>query len=322
MWRLVRNPMALSRSVNERSTFMAERTATQMVDIQQTIDEIVINPGVYKRARDFVHKHGYFMQVGTQNVVDLITWSGAYEQSIVDGRTEVEAARDADAVIRETQGSFAPEDISRFEAGTAFVRTFTMFTSYFNMSANLLGTEFVKAARQGGFGGAARGFYVYFLAFAIPAFVSKVLRLAATGALFDDDDDDGYLDNLLSAFFFGQVEHATGMVPGFGQVVSTAVKEFEPDAYSRISLTPAIAAFEAAAKLPMDTYRLVSDEEEIRSSKVIRDVLTFTSVALGIPVLPLARPLGYLTDVEEGHADPENALDFTRGLITGKPGVD
>lgn len=62
----------------------------------------------------------------------------------------MEAVRSADAAVRQTQGSFDPESLSNFEAGTPFVRAFTMFYSYFNMQANLLGSEFQKVAESMG----------------------------------------------------------------------------------------------------------------------------------------------------------------------------
>jgi hypothetical protein len=58
----------------------------------------------------------------------------------------------------------------------AFARMFTQFKSYFNMQANLLGTEFAKVAQDMGVKkGAGRLFYVFLLGFLVPAWFSEAI---------------------------------------------------------------------------------------------------------------------------------------------------
>jgi hypothetical protein len=304
--------------VNEKSAFMRGRTTSQMFEVQGAIDDIILNPGKFAKARQFAERHAYFMQVGTQNVVDLITWGGAYNESIAKGMDERQAVAEADSIIRLTQGDFGPESVSRFETGPAWIRVFNMFYSYFNMAANLLGTEFIKAQRQGGFGGVARGLYVYSMGIMIPAVVSEAIVQLMSGEATDDDDDDGYLDNLLNIFFLGQFRFATGMIPVAGPMASAGVNAFNDKWYDdRISTSPAINMIESAVRTPADLYD-VAQEDEVRAKKVIRDVLTLTGLATGLPLTPLSRPLGYLADVEQGYVEPESSVDFARGLISGR----
>jgi hypothetical protein len=58
--------------------------------------------------------------------------------------------RHADSVVREALGSFAPEDLSRFETGTPFQRFFSMFYSFYNTKANMLTTEVTSTVRNMG----------------------------------------------------------------------------------------------------------------------------------------------------------------------------
>jgi hypothetical protein len=41
----------------------------------------------------------------------------------------------------------------------------------------------------------------------------------------------------------------------------------------------------------------------------------------GVPLAPLAKPIGYLSDLAEGNAQPTGAADFARGFVTGRPGT-
>ena len=43
-------------------------------------------------------------------------------------------------------------------------------------------------------------------------------------------------------------------------------------------------------------------------------------MATGLPTGGLARPLGYLAEVESGKANPSGPVDFARGVVTGKKG--
>lgn len=319
LWRYTSSPREYTVHVNESSAFMRNRLSSQVMEIRQSIDNILLNPSAYQKAKAFANEHGYFMQTGMQNAVDMITWGGAYEQATRSGADEKSAIRQADSAVRETQGTFHPEDISRFEAGPAYLRVFTMFYSYFNMAANLNVTEFTKALRRNGFESGGRSLYVYAMGFMIPAVIGEGIVQAMSGQLFDDDDDDGYLDGILSVFFNGQARMGTAMVPILGSAAQVGINMFNDKWYDdRIGVSPAISSLEASARVPYDVYKLAS-EEDARLKRPMQDILTLIGMATGLPVAPLAKPLGYLSDVEQGYIeDPENPVEFTRGLISGK----
>ncbi len=320
LWSYVRAPKVATAMVNEKSAFMSTRTTTQIMEITQTIDELLINPTKYEKARDFAKKHGYFMQQATQNVVDVIVWSGAYDQAVERGATESDAVRQADSAVRETQGSFNPEDISRFETGSAFQRAFTQFYSYFNMQANLFGTEFSNVARNLGLKkGAGRLLYVYAMGFMIPSVLSELIFKLMGGKL-DEDDDDQYMDDILHIFFSGQFKTATALLPfGVGQVINSGINSFNQSWYDdRITVSPAISMIEAAVKAPSEVYRAIRDEG--KAAPAIRDSLTLLGLATGLPLAPLSKPIRYLSDVSSGEATPTGPIDFVRGFVSGKSG--
>lgn len=318
--RYAMHPQAYRAQMNEVSTFMRNRDTTQLVDVRRAIDNIMLDPSKLKKARDFANEHAYFMTVVMQNVVDTITWGGAYEQAIQTGMEEKEAVRVANSAVRETQGSFAPEDISKFEAGSAHMRMFTMLYSFFNMAANLNATEFVKAMRLGGMNAGGRALYIYAFGFMIPSILADAISQAIGGQLFDDDDDDGYLDNLMSSIFGGQFRMATAMVPVVGPVVQAGVNQLNDKWYDdRITLSPAVSALEAAGRAALKHPVDIATEDDVRLNRPIKDLFTLIGVATGLPLLQAAKPIGYLTDLEQGEIEPPgNPAEAVRGLVSGR----
>ena len=74
---------------------------------------------------------------------------------------------------------------------------------------------------------------------------------------------------------------------------------------------------ESSVRAPRSVYKAIVDEGS--DKRAIQDTLSLIGMVSGYPVAPLARPLGYLADVKEGRASqPENVIDLTRGLISGR----
>jgi GNAT superfamily N-acetyltransferase len=319
LWSYIRSPKVTATFAADRSEFMKNRTSSQVFEIQKHIDDLLLNPTKYEQAREFAKKHGYFMQAGTQSVVDNITWLGGYNEGLESGLSEKDAVTNADAAVRQTQGSFDPEDISRFETGSPFVRMFTMFYSYFNMQANLLGAEFYKTVQDTGLRkGAGRMLYIYTFGFMIPAFLSELIVAAMAGKI-DDDDDDEYMDDVVSMFFGSQRRTLSAMVPVVGPIANTGFNMFNDKWYDdKITTSPAVSMVESSVRAPKSVYEAIANDGNKKTA--VRDALTAIGLLTGMPVAPLSRPAGYLLDVQEGKADPTGPIDFARGLITGKAG--
>ncbi len=318
LWQYMTNHKEVNETISGKSAFMRNRIFTSQVEIQQTIDDLLLNPSKYEKARDFALKHGYFMQQGTQSIVDKITWLAAYNEGIQNDMNEKESIRHADSVVRETQGSFAAEDISRFEAGTPFMRAFSMFYNYFNMQANLLGTEFQNIATRklGLKKGAGRALYLYVFGFLIPAYIGDTLIRALISGM-PDDDDDGYMDEFIAAFFDSQVRAATAMVPIVGPAVMAGINAWNKKWYDdRITTSPAVSMIESTVRAPYSVYKAISDDGN--QKRAVQDTLTAIGMFTGFPAGALGRPIGYIADVMQDKAEPESALDVVRGLVSGK----
>jgi len=314
----LKNPSKTAKSVAEASSYMSSRMDSEVHAMNSAIDEILLNPNVFQKAQAWAARHAYFMQSAVDNVMGPIIWTGAYNEAMEAGVGELDARRQADSVVRETQGSNLPEDISNFEAGTAITRVLTQFQGYFNMQANLLGTEFAKTQRELGLrAGMGRGLYVFTMGFFVPALISEVIVQAARGGP-ADDDGDGYIDDWLASLGLGLGRSAWAMVPIVGPVANVAINSWNNKPYDdRVGTAPAISMIERAAHSPRSVYDAVAGEGSAR--KAVKDVAALIAVTVGLPAPALARPLGYLADVAQDRVTPTGPADAVRGSITGVP---
>lgn len=314
----MKSPKAMAQAVAEASPYMASRLENEIASMSGAINDILLNPTLLERGQNWTLRHAYFAQSAVDSVMGPIIWTAAYNQAVEQGHEHRDAVRLADSAIRETQGSTLPEDVSRIETGNAFVRMFTQFAGYFNMQANLLGTEFSRIAQEYGLRkGMGKGLYVLTFGFLVPAIVAEAIVQVFRGGVGDEDDDGEYLDDWLAALFlFAPLRNVTAMVPVLGQATNAAVNAWNSKPYDdRISTSPAISMIESAVKAPVSVYKSVAEEGS--AQKAVRDVGTLISMSVGLPGSLAARPLGYLAGVADGNIEPTSPADLARGILTG-----
>lgn len=307
------------KNITERSAYMREIQDKTIYESQQAIEEIIVNPSTFENMQNFAAKHTYFMQAATQNIVNSIAWTGAYNEGIAKYNNEEQAVMYADSVIRQTQGSSAPEDVSRFETGTPMARLFTQFAGYFNMIYNLQKTQVSNTANTVGLKkGAGKLFYLYMTTLMLPSVVSLLSRDLLTGKLLEDDDDDGYVDDLLAKLFGYQASTMMATIPFVGQLANSTINGFNNNiADDRISASPVISLLESAGKVPSDVYKTITGEMD-NDKKMVKDILTLIGIASSLPVAPLSKPIGYAIDVSEGKIDPSGPIDYAIGAAVGR----
>lgn len=313
------DPRGLARSVADLSPYMASRMENEVAIANDQINEILLNPNVYQKGVEFTRRHAYFLQSAVDNVMSPIIWTAAYNNAVKNGSDDADAIRLADAAVRTTQGSTLPEDVSSIETGNAFVRLFTQFMGYYNMQANLLGTEFANIAREMGLRkGLGRGLGVFTLGFLVPALVSEMIVQAFRGGPGDEDKDGEFLDDWLASLFGGVVRSTAALVPVAGPAAVAGFNMTNNKPYDdRISTSPAISMIESSMRGAVDLTKIALTDQELKQRNV-RDIATLISMTLGVPVTSaLARPIGYGVGVERGDIVPTSELDFARGLVTG-----
>ncbi|MCB0246603.1 MAG: hypothetical protein KDI12_24550, partial [Anaerolineae bacterium] len=313
-------PRAMARAVAEASPYMANRMENEVGAMMEQIDEIMLNPGVIAKAQRWTMKHSQFAQQAVDNIMGPIIWTGAYNDAVASGLDHADAVRSADGAVRQTQGASLPEEVSRAETGNAFTRLFMQFYGYFNMQANLLGSEFGKAVQEGGLRkGYGRALYVFTMGYLANAIVAEAIIQVFRGGPDDEDKDGEFLDDWLKTLLLAPIRFAIAMVPGVGQVANAAVNAWNSKPYDdRISTSPAISMIESAVKAPVSAYKAVAGDGSVKAA--VRDVSTLIGMTVGLPASVAAKPLGYVADVQAGKVQPLNAADAARGAITGSAG--
>lgn len=313
----VSNPWKFSRAVWDTSPYMNDRALNEVAVLNEQMKAILIQPSTYERMQDWSMRHAYFLQTALDNVLSPIIWTGAYNQALADGMSDKDAVRFADGTVRQTQGSTLPEDVSRIETGPAYARAFTQFVGYFNMMANTNATAFKQLMGEVGLKkGAGKALYIVMMGLMVPIWVAEAIALAMRGGP-EDDDDDGYLDDWLAQVFgMGTVKGLLAQIPIAGQFGVAATNRFNNNPLDdRVSLSPAISLLESAVGAPQSVYEAIVEDGS--SQKAIRDVATLVSVATGVPLYGVSRPIGYMAGVIEGRIEPQGLIDVMRGLVTG-----
>ena len=321
----MKSPTAQAEFVAELSPFMADRMSNQMVEVQDMMNDLLINPTKFDKIQKWSNKHGYFLQQAFQNFVDVVTWVGSYNQTVAELGVDVgeeaaskEAIKRADAAVRMTQSSLQPEDLSAFEVGSPFYKTLIQFSGYFNMIANLNANEYIKIFRDLGWrGNKGKLFMTYLLGFGLPMLAADAI-VRSLGGGWDDDDDDGYMDVFMSWFFGSQLRGAVALVP-FGTAATVPFNAFNNKPYDdRMTTSPSVSTLEGATVGVVKAGINIANPDKEVTGKNVRDILTMISLATGIPVTVLGRPIGYAIDVERGKIKPTSDVDYIRGLATGK----
>lgn len=314
----LRHPKRTAEEVAELSVFMRNRMSNEVDAMLGDIQGILLDPSLYEKAQEWTARHTYFLQSAFDNVMGPIIWRAAYSEALEQNFDTKDAVRIADATIRQTQGSTMPEDVSRIETGPAYARLFTQFVGYFNMQANLLGTEFAKVSQEMGLRkGMGKGLYITLLGFYAPAVIAELVAQAFRGGPGDDDKDGDYLDDwLMATLVYGPMRNATAFVPFAGQVINSTVARFNGNPNDdKMSLSPAVSSIEAAVGVPYDLYKAAIGEGN--AQRATKDVATLISLTTGLPASVAARPIGYLAGVEQRTVQPTSAPDLIRGLATG-----
>lgn len=320
----ISSPKEMSRSVAAASEFMNGRMENEISAINDAMDAILLDPNLYEKAQAWTQKHAYFLQTAFANTMEPIIWTAGYNAALEKGLSEKDAVRYADGLIRQTQGSTLPEDVSRIETGPAFGRIFMQFIGYFNMMANTNATGLKQIASDVGLKkGAGKALLLVTTGMLVPLWIAEAIAQAMRGGP-EDDDDDGYLDDWLAAVFgMGTIKGAFAMVPVIGQFANVALNKMNGNpADDRASLSPAVSLLEAGAGVPKLVYQAATDPDKINARNAVRDVASAISIATGLPAYAVARPLGYAAGVADDKIEPTGAVDAVRGVVTGTPSAE
>lgn len=315
--RFMADPKAMKTTVAEASPYMKDRMLNEVGAMNDAVEQILVDPTLLERGQAWTQRHAYFMQAAVDNTMSPIIWTAAYNQAIEQGMENKEAVRFADGVIRQTQGTTLPEDISRFESGPGYARLFTQFVSYFNMMANTNGTAVSQIADEVGLKkGAGKVLYVAIAGLLAPIWVAEAIAQVFRGGP-EDEDKDGWLDDwLLAVFGLGTLKGLTAQIPIVGQAGQLVINRFNDNpADDKFSLSPAVSLIESTVSAPSSVYKAIV--EDGNKQRAVRDVAAAATMITGLPIYGVARPIGYLAGIAGGNIEPTGPADLARGLVTG-----
>ncbi|MGL5828337.1 MAG: hypothetical protein ACRC0L_02055, partial [Angustibacter sp.] len=190
----------MRKAIQDASPYMKERLRLVANDSQIAIEDLVREKGIFSSVDQFTQKYGYVLQSGFQSVLDTVTWTAGYDDAIAKGMPHDDAVFEADSIVRRSMPDSAPENVTGFAQGTVTWRMITMFSAFFISQANLIGSSASIIRRTMGWRGAPKMFWAYLTLFAVPAMISQAIVDGATGGGPDDEDNDGWGDEMLSWF--------------------------------------------------------------------------------------------------------------------------
>lgn len=234
----------------------------------------------YEYTRQFISRHGYFLQSFLQDGIDTIAWHAARDDAISRGLSNADAIDFADSTVRMTQGSMDALDLNNVETGGPVLKMFTQFTSYFNTLLNLvwaqLNRKFKNPSRTAQ---AARAAYVLSTVVIVPAILSDWIAAAFKGEnVFTESED--WQDFMLQHALLPSAKMFTAMVPVYGSpIVSAASMVTGQQSMGGLIGTPAtIGALESSAKMLQKIFAGKSN------AITWQDGLTVLGVMSGVPV--------------------------------------
>ncbi|MGN8150790.1 hypothetical protein ACTJK5_00800 [Agrobacterium sp. 22094] len=214
------------------SSVMQARMTRGSREMERRVQHAILKPSDRGLISEKAGIYGDILLQGTRSALELVLWHAAYDEAIGQGLAKAVAAADG-LVIQGMESPFATE------TGTAFARLFTLFYSYFNGQAKILGGDLQPIMQSFGYMGAPRLFAIYLAGIALPAVLARVIIEAGKGGLAGDGSAAGEL----AGFFLGdQAEGGAGMAPVADQAFDAFLKNWNDASQSNSSLKSVDAA--------------------------------------------------------------------------------
>lgn len=200
------------------SSVMQARMTRGSREMERGVQDAIIKPGNRGLISEKAGIYGDILLQGTRSALELVLWHAAYDEAIGQGLAQEKAVVTADGlVIQGVESPFATE------TGTAFARLFTLFYSYFNGQAKILGGDLQPIMQSFGYLRAPRLFAIYLAGIALPAVLARVITGVGKGELARDGSAAGEL----AGFFLGdQAEGGAGMAPVSDQAFDAFLKNW------------------------------------------------------------------------------------------------
>ena len=284
------NPVAVTRDVNSKSDFMANRSRTRFREINELRNRVEQQTA----AKRIINENAYALMMRCQQLVDVPTWWGAYEKAIAGGNTEDRARALADQAVIDAQGGGQTKDLSAIERGGPAQKMFTVFYSFMNTALNLGVTSKMTPTGKAKFAADMLMLYV------APAVLGVVLKNALTPG--DSGDED---KKLLQKLLAEQIGYLFGLMV-LGREVGEAAKTA-----LGLSDHPRDYAGPAGVRALADSYQFAKQAGQGEFDNSFRKAaVNLAGDLMGLPSAQLNRTITGAQALKEGKTKNPAALLF------------
>jgi hypothetical protein len=287
----VGSPIAKSREVVGKSTFMADRSRTQFRELNELRNQVQGQTAAMRA----ITLGAYFLMMRVQRMVDTPTWLGAYEKAIADGNDENRAIALADQAVIESQGSGMVKDLSRVERGAPALKLFTVYYSYMNTVFNMAVAQTMTTKSK------AKLAADYLMLFTVPAVMGKMLKDALTPGGDDDDED---LEGLARSLAAEQLSYLMGTM--------VVVREFS-EAAKIITGAEGARDYQgpAGVRVVGDTLKFITQAQQGEFDDAFRKAsINLIGGLTGLPAAQINRSITGINAYLDGETDNPAAVLF------------
>ncbi|MCR6661656.1 MAG: hypothetical protein NVV60_00550 [Luteimonas sp.] len=218
--RAYRHPVREYKRVTEASEFMRARLQTHVEAVQRVMDA---EAGTFGAAHAAMIRNGYWMMGKSQATVDLATWIAAEQKALERGDDPATARAFADDVVSRAQASGDWIDKTAIQRGTLsennrqseLIRATTVLQSYMTAKFNAAYERTATADFRSVSGGMSWAMDMASL-FIVEGMLAAIIR----GRWPDDEENDGYLDDVIGWAADEGLSAAMGGLPGLSIAAS------------------------------------------------------------------------------------------------------
>lgn len=312
MQEFIGTPQQMARTwkwVTSESAEMRNRMDHYDRDVRDNLKTLLGERGLKADAQRYGHYGVAFLDMMSA----IPTWIGALRKAEGEGLGHDEAVAYADKLVRKAHGAQGLVDLPSIQRGDEMKKLLTMFYGFFNHVYNRQRDTLHTAAgipdklRGNDYAGARRDFAMVlarsFYYVAVPALVEQLYTEGGP----DEENGEGWISWALKAI-------AWELPAGLPVVrdIANAVKHGGDYAFSPIQ-----QAVTTALQTGKDIAHATGLADGEVSSRWLQHAIETAGYITGWPSGQAAGTAQYLWDIGTGVHDPENAMQFLRGLMYG-----
>lgn len=283
-------PIATTRTASLKSDFMRNRQRTRFRELNELRNKVQAEITL----DDTIKQYAYVLMMRAQQMVDVPTWTGAYDKAIAGGNDEKRSVALADQAVIDAQGGGQLKDVAAIERGGQVQKLFTVFYSFMNTAFNLGVGQTMTAKSK------AKLASDYLLLYTVPA----VLGLALKSAITPGDEGDDW-DELAKKMAAAQISYLMGLmvvVREFSEIgkIMAGLHSFGYQGPAGVRIVGDTAKFvKEAGQGEFDegmrkaSVNIVSDLTGLPGAQINRSITGAEALAQGKTDNPAALALGY-----------------------------